>query len=489
MGRHHWHREQLKIMSQLLKKFSCALLFLISVTSTIAQVADPSYANMQRAVGGIIQQSAQSRGFSTSDPRTYSTMYAVGKTAVAGAAGVGTGLLIAGTSPAWGSVLAFAAISGAVSYGVGVAIDGVVKWLFSPTNVTVSGQTNPSYPSSSVGTTLGQSAYTFNYYDPLTGLTQIGYAGDPLSAIQSLFNCTGRPQTFCSDTNRTYFATCTVAAYATCNIYYRQNIGTASVPVWSAQIFVQSFNVGTGSATATCPQGTFALGAICKPITYSNDASVSLNGPQTITQASSSLTPAQNNQPVNYDTMAMMINNLWRSAASQTGYAGIPYSTAQPVTSADVQAWAQANPSSYPTVRALTTPVTSPPTDFAPSISTGTSTAVQPATSSLSPTSTNPAQASPQINLGPDPNIGAPTLEATPTAQSIFQPFLSLVQPIMQFNFNAPLGVCPRPAFDVFGTSVTMTSHCDIAEDNRSSLNLIMMLCYTIIALFIIFKA
>jgi hypothetical protein len=187
--------------------------------------------------------------------------------------------------------------------------------------------------------------------------------------------------------------------------------------------------------------------------------------------------------------MAMMINNLWRSAASQIGYAGVPYSTAQPVTSADVQAWAQANPAAYPTVRALTTPVTSPATDFAPSISTSTATTVQPATSTLSPTSTNPAQGSPQINLGPDPNIGAPSLEATPTAQSIFQPFLNLVQPILSFNFNAPVGVCPKPVFDVFGKSVSMTSHCDIAEENRSALTFIMMLCYTIIALFIIFKA
>jgi hypothetical protein len=60
------------------------------------KTSDRAYSNMQRSIGGIVEQVAKSRGFSTADPRSYGTLYGMGKAAVGTAAGVGAGVLVVG---------------------------------------------------------------------------------------------------------------------------------------------------------------------------------------------------------------------------------------------------------------------------------------------------------------------------------------------------------------------------------------------------------
>jgi hypothetical protein len=385
-------------------------LFSICVRSQTT-TADPAYANMQRAVAGITQQVATSRGTSTTDPRTYATLYGMGRAAATSTAigAVGTGLLVtagAVTAPAWGTILAVSAISGAVSYAVSLGLDKLVNWYFSPTGVS-----------------------------------------SALKDTQTII---------CSSASGQNGADC-----RTCPAGYT---------------FVSSNPYLPGSVS------TFTL--ICQKLSTTAVAPMA--------QAASALTTSQLAQPVDYSAMASIINYLWLKASQQPDYQGLPYVATQPVTTAEVQQWAVANPTIYPNVQALVSPVASP-TGFAPSSTTSTASSLAPVTAQVNPYATPQTQSATtttvQIDLGSNPNIGPPTLEPTPTAQSIFQPFLDLVQPILHFSFNAPSGTCPRPAFDVFGKSVTMTSHCDIAENNRPALGLIMAAVYTIIALFIIFKA
>jgi hypothetical protein len=396
--------------NRLLIFIAFAMSFITNSSFSQTTTADPAYANMQRAVAGITQQVAISRGTSTTDPRTYSTLYSMGKAAATSTAvgAVGAGLLVtagAVTAPAWGTILAVSAISGAVSYAVALGLDKFVNWIFSTTGVST-------------------------IFKPTTG------------------------------------SICTSAA--------GQN----------------------GADCRSCPSPTVLLSSKLVTGSFSTYEIICYNPvPNSVApmaSAVSSLTASQLGQPVDYAAMASIINYLWLKASQQTDYQGLPYTVSQPVTSAEVQQWAVANPTIYPNVQALVSPVTSS-TGFAPSSITSTTSALAPVTAQVNPYATPQTQATTtttvQIDLGPNPNIAQPTLEATPTAQSIFQPFLDLVQPILHFSFNSPQGICPKPVFDVFGKSLTMTSHCDIAESNRSALSLIMAAVYTIIALFIIFKA
>lgn len=311
------------------------VLLLLCQSSAFAQTADPAYANMQRAVGGIIQQNAVSRGFSTVDPRTYSTLYGVGRSAVTVAAGAGAGLLVAGTAPAWGTLIAAAAVGAAVSYGVTVGIDGLVKWKF-------------------------------------------GSGATPVSSAVTVLVGSG-PWTSGS-------GTCTVV----------NSVNDNCVKVGgNANMFSACLAPGAGNPTNICLGGnpnnyTFqeamAKAGYSQPTTQSTSQTDNL----TLLQAVSALTTQQKAQQVSYDTMALMINDLWKKASQQSDYTGIPYVEGSAVTPAQVQAYAAANPSSYPSVESMVAPVSNS-SGFAPSTSTAAGTATTPAvTAPSAPSSTQP---------------------------------------------------------------------------------------------------
>src|SRR5450830_1706211 len=117
-----------------MKAFKSISIFALSALLSISANAqstlnEPAYANMQRAMGGIISNNLQSRGFSASDPRIYSTLYGVGQAATVAAAGAGVGLLAAGSLPVWGTALGIAAASGVVGTLFALATVFLVKWL------------------------------------------------------------------------------------------------------------------------------------------------------------------------------------------------------------------------------------------------------------------------------------------------------------------------------------------------------------------------
>jgi hypothetical protein len=452
------------------KNILLCFLLIFSNLNAISQTitADPAYWNMQRTMGGILQQSAQARGYSTTDPRTYSTLYSVGKAAAVTVAGAGTALLVAGTAPAWGTFLAMSAIGGAVSYGVSLGIDKLVNWYFNQNTATPINVQAPASTSASTQQTIPivTSLPNMNTIVPLSTnqLYSVVYNNGGNYYQNSWFSTTTN-----TNPNPAIYGTPVLWSYNGVNYW-----------VFSPSI--------TPKLTSACPAGYTQSGANCILTASVGNNPVTTNN-QTLTQAINALTAAQLAQGVNYDTMAYMLNQLWQKAAAQPDYAGVPYSATQPITAAEVQAWAQANPTSYPTVASMVTPITNPNGFYPSTTNTPTGTAPTGATSPTPSTGTNAGQANPVANLGTDPNIKSPSLEATPTAQMILSPLIGLFPDLKSFAVPGHSGTCPTPSFDTFGHSFTIDSHCNIFESNRGTIAGFMLLVFAMSALFIILKA
>lgn len=453
-------------------------IYVCAVVSAHSQtVADPAFANMQRAMGGIISDATASRGYNATDPRTYATLRAVGVSAASGVATAGAGLLIGGTAPAWGTVLAVAAVGGAVSYGVSVGLDSAVKWAFG-TNATTPITVTNSGSLSSGGVTAGQPCYQVNgnycSFSPQEALTQAVLSTTFFTDITTM-NLT--PVSSGTSYNNGLRYTASISGHRSDqnpnNIY--TNYTTYYIHYLPASI--------------SCPPGTVAVSGSCVTSQLSKYAAPSGDSQAVnLTNAINALTAAQKQQAVSYEAMALMINENWKKAAAQPGYSGVPYSVTSPVTAQQVQTWAQANPTVYPTVNELTLPVTNSPTGFAPSTTTSPSTPINPATNTTSPTSTN-SSTQPESNLGPDPNIMVPTLEPTPTAQMILSPLLSLMPDLKAYTVPGHTGVCPTPTFDVFGSSIVMNHHCSLFEQQRAAIYAAGLLAFMLAAVFIVLSA
>lgn len=440
-------------------------------------LSDPAYANMQRAMGGIIQDATYQRGYIPSDPRTYSTLKSVGAAVATGALTAGTGLLIGGTAPAWGTVLGVAAVSSAVGYGVSLGIDKAVKWAFG-TNQATPVTVSESGALSSGGVVSGQLAYNINgnYFSssPQESVTQMVLSTTVFTDVTAM-NLTPEP------TNTTAYAN--GRRYAATTTGHRSDMNSANV-----YTNYTTYYVSYTPAPITCPPGFVVVTGLCVTTRIDKYAPAAVpSSVVSLTDAINRLTAVQKQQKLSYEAMALIINENWKKAAAQPAYAGVPYSVTNPVTAEQVEKWAQKNPTSYPTVEELTKPVTNSPAGFAPSTTTSSSTAVNPATSNLSPNSTN-ASITAEVNLGPDPNI-LPQTPETPSADSIFEPLLSIARPFINFQINAPEGECPRPQFEVFGRTIGMTQHCDILGNLRGTIQAVMSAVFTVAALLIVFSA
>jgi hypothetical protein len=434
------------------------------VQSVSAQVlSDPAYANMQRTMAGITQNVAKARGFSISDPRVYSTLYGMGTAATAAAATAGAGLLVAGTSPAWGTVLAIAAVSGAISYAVSLGMDGLYKWAFDSPSTTPISVTAPS----SAG---GQATITPSTTMPTMAVLVAGSIGQPFYTI-----ITSPPYFY----SQTWFSTTayvnpgagyTLSQNYTLNGIYYYVWATASV----------------SSSTLTCPTGYTVGSNVCN--NNSSGGTPVTTALQTLTQAIAALTDAEKATQLNDQTLALMMNYLWQQAASQPGYDGLPYA---PVTQADVDTFLATNPASYPTVGSLVTPVSPGCGGFYPAASpTGP---VSPDCSPIPPGTINPASSvTPVVNLGPDPVIGSPSLETPPDGPAIMAPILTGLAPYLSFSVLMPAGVCPAPTFDfrpVWNLMVPSTVICTLYDSISQKIFNVMTLAWTVLFLIIVLKA
>lgn len=411
-----------------------ALLFALMFLPVFASAAGaPAFSpKFGTAVGGVIEQKAAKRGFAANDPRFNATIAAVGSVATtvalaaAGAAG----------APLWLTIAVGAVVAGGVSLASDALYD-FYKWIFNDDG-TVS--TTGGAVAVDPGLDPGQ-CYTWPGEDNI---------------------CSGTAEAVCGQLRGTQGNLVWGNAY---------NKGPGCVDPNPACGSIDNSNCGYGYPTKK--QGT--------PTSAPGEGGLSH---VTWDTAAGSIPAAVASSPVNPQIVADAANKFWQQAASQPGYQGLPYSYTDPVTSADVQQWQQANPGSYPSVGDAAGPAINPATGTAPITTPGQVTNPTPGI----PTAPD---GTPKLDLGIDPGIGSPNLEPTPTGAQILAPITGLMPDLKNFQVPSHQGECPKPEFDiaVLHTRVRMDAQCTLFEGVRGPLYNGSLVAWIIAALFIVLSA
>lgn len=247
-----------------------------------------------------------------------------------------------------------------------------------------------------------------------------------------------------------------------------------------AQIVVASF---LPKGEADCGGGMMYLGQYNQMGRCLGDPSPVPGGydtVQTLESASASVPESELAKDANPLLLSQLANQLWLDAASQPGYEGVPHPGYDAVSQWDVQNYLNEHPELWPTVEDLLKAF--------PRDETGRWTIPSGTTSPNPDPDPNPNPGG-NVDLGPDPGIPAPELESIPTAQMIIDPLTQLFPDLKNYQVNMPVGECPRPSFEVFGNSFTVSSHCDLLDQNQNVIQLFMMAAFGILSLLIVLRA
>lgn len=185
--------------------------------------------------------------------------------------------------------------------------------------------------------------------------------------------------------------------------------------------------------------------------------------------------------------LASVADQAWMKAASQPGYQGLPYSVTQPVTVTDVQSWAAENPASQPKIGDLFTPANNPGNNTVP-ISVSIEAAPSQNTNPGAIQNVNVVNA-PKVDLGEDPKIAPPSIDAPPAVVESIAPLIFLFPELKNYQTPQHAAECPKPQFNVFGKTFVMDSHCNLLENNRFLIASTMTVVWTIVGIFILLSA
>lgn len=454
-----------------MKRIIAFLIAWVFILSTASAQSLP-VSRMQSAISAAVQQKAIKRGFAQNDPRYGATLDLVSG-GLGSAAGATAAAVVAGaiTAPAWATVAIAAGVGAVVTYSVTLAVGGIVSWLFpsDPLDSTPITQHFTQATASGGGLTAGAAYW-------VTGVLPV-YANDPMSAIQTVVplnwpdTSTSRYQVgTCTDSTSPLKKTCFVNRINKSTGYNQADYSTV------AAIYVAS------GAPGTCQPGFVYRSSSCiaVPAQVPADSKVSAQA------AINALPASELAKPLNPAVVAALADKAWRDAAARPGYSGLPYIATDPITATDLQTVRDAEPSRWPTVQDFVAPQPSTTSPWAlPSNPTATS---QDPTAAPGAT-TNPAASQPLVNLGPDPGIGSPSLEATPTALQILQPLLNLFPDFRTIVLPTHQAACPKPTITAFGQTFLLDSHCDLAEQQRTALYSIMAAVWAIAAAIIVLRA
>jgi hypothetical protein len=442
-----------------MRKFSVTVVLLVACSLVFAQVAAVS--RMQQAISSLIQKKMAARGFAANDPRWGSTLNSSGAafgTAAAVAVTVSVG---AATAPAW--------ITTGIAIGMGVAVqlavDGVVKWIFgSDGKVSKPGADSP---------------YNVNGgYAPMKMFQVSNVLAPTLDAACGAWGggqggC-GSADMSCQRLSRMVNGEC----------HYLNRFSYVSGQFAGQGPFESDFGpVGSSQTTGCAGIGLGAVNGLCPASNFPKQADSVYNN---VSAAVASLPADEPSKPVNPALLASLANTAWQKAAAAPGYAGLPYDAADPVTQADVSAYQAQNQASYPTVGDFVAPQVAPSGAGAgapfslPNSGTGGDAAPS--------TPTNPST-EPLTNLGPDPGIGLPTLEAVPTVAQILDPIFSLFPSLRSFTVPQHSSTCPTGTLNLFGHTQSFNAHCDLLEGVRSILLTVMSFVWAFVALRITLSA
>jgi len=434
--------------------------------------AKPS--NVNRAISGTVQQAMINRGFAANDPRYGNTLVRM-TPSLSAIAGGGAAVVVGTiTAPAWATALAVIVVSTAVSYAVNVGLNALTDWLFrTDGKIDQSGQPTttlelpPLVPNQPAW--KSQLFKTTSTWDVIWGADGQALAFESDASYRRAAGLSPRT----SDPSQ-----CTYTKNANGTFIERISCG----PLGTANYYA----IGTN---ATCPKGQYWVAGNCSAYGFITGNTVPTANAISPQAAINNLPASDLDKKLNPEIIAKLSNSAWKNAASQPGYDGVPYQVSRPITTAEAQAWMASNPAYTPTVRDFVSPnpiTAQEPNPWALPVNP-TDPITTPATTPNAGTTNQSTQ--PQQNLGPDPNIGAPTLEQTPTAQMILDPALNLMPSLKNFSPSISSGICPRPSFTIFSNTYVLESHCVLFDEHRSSISAAMTLAFSILALFIILSA
>jgi hypothetical protein len=501
-----------------------------------AQLAVPvaSFA-LNRALAGVITRTAITRGFAANDPIILSTLTGIGRaTTAANVASTvaGVGLAVAG-APVWLSV---AAGLGILALGVTLAMGTQTMTLqqtSSGNQLVFSGTQAFAPPYTPVSGTEVFSPFTTFGVDIFRS-TEFCYPSQACYAFPE------RPSAIPIRIDLGYFGN------------EPDKNGTISMAYWDLQQFTTKWIPGAGlipgrqwsdgrGSTANGKANLFVstwlrppswefsgtnnkrlIGAYLIHQVYTNpygDGSPGITFPDVVVEWSSDPTASQGGfyldqdfgpngykdvdtmvanmpeslrtSPVSNSTLAKIANAAWQKAAQMPDYTGLPYSTTQPITNADVATWRASAPAAdIPNVGDIAAPANEPGQAVVISLT------VQPQSQPATGNNVNVVN-TPNVNIvntvkvdfGADPGTASPSLESTPGAGEVLGPLTSLMPELRSFHVPIHTGECPKPTFDVFNKSLVMDSHCIIAEQHRSALAAVMAVVWLLASLRIILSA
>lgn len=446
--------------------FACVI-WSMWISNPAHSAAVPAFnGKANNAVGSIIQSKLGKWGFAANDPRISATAAGVGSAATTIAVGIATGTV---ATVGWPALLVAAGVTAVVGGAISLATDLGMKWLFN-SDGTVTAQVPAGTITPSQGTQAGDTYFwgsTFN-----GKLVTGGTIQDVLRAIAMYSDC---GQYSCSyagltwvDTPVTYTTSSSMPSGSTCTVKHTYTGGG---------YFTNGSN--------TWPRSATGYGAACVPAGQSTPdynaapPAAPTPTPKPLAEAIADLPDSETAKPASDELLAAAANVLWKNMTPGQSN-GVPWSASDPITPADVAQWRSANPSVVPTVGDMIAPIASPSTTTVPM-----SYPIPTYNNGPSPT-TGTGQ---EINWGDDPNVGAPVLAPTPTAQTILNPLLNLMPDLRSFVVPSHTGTCPKPSFNALGNMYVFESQCDLIESHRAIIEAAMLLVWTITSVLIVLRA
>ncbi len=469
------------------KRILCFLMGLLVVLRVDAGALPNFSGAVNKAVAQTIEKTAIRRGFAANDPRVAVTYTGVASVAAGIAADVAVTAATAATAPVWLSLaagLGAAAIVGGLAYGAyKVFFDddsSAAKFVL---------RTNAGTPTGTITTPSGSNTYV------QSGL-KVDSAGHIVGSTRQripngVFNFHGIT-VYCDEP--TICMQLAVQGWI--------NLGGGTGAVFDVPCSAEVSSVITcgarriGSGGNTTPQSSWMAGTYQFSMVNNPLYSATVKGK--ISDIAAAVPQTELDKAADASVIAALANMLWQRAASQPGYQGVPYSTTDPVTTADAASVQSANPSTWPSNSELIAPVSSgagQAVPISPSITPGQP-STNPSTDPGVGTNVNVVNTpnvnvvnKVQVDLGADPAVPTPALESAPTAKMILDPLLSLFPTFKNFTVPFHESICPKPTMNLFGKSLVLSVHCDLLESIRATLYATMAFVWTIAAMFIVLRA
>lgn len=478
-------------------------------------------ARLNLVIGRLVTAKMARWGIAANDPRVAATVKGI-ETGLTVAAGVG---MVGGASISWPALLLGAGLSGIAGGALKLASDKNFTWSFGAGagTVTATGTipgVSSSIPASPHPSPIGPIAegqivavWGYNEWVPSEGkeVLQQVYSSDLFLLASLAMN-----RSFSADFNARVVG-CNGAGLAdkrasiypgnnTCQVQYTMNganynqtyyFNGIPAPVSSATNFIDKRTPPPETKINT---------------TYSSAKDAVAAVPDSIKK-----------EKLSPDALAAVVNTAWKAAADPNSSGGVPWSASDPITPSDALAWTGSNASAAPTVGDFTAPanhfsgssgisIGSPP-----SVGTGGSTSPGTTPGTTTPGTTTPGTTTPgtnpgttpgtdpvavpqpsapvtpgegtKIDWGPNPNIGAPMLESTPTAASILDPIFNVMPDLKNFGVPNHASVCPTAGFTLYGNPYLIDVHCSLFDQNRQVIAACAVLCFTLASLFIVLRA